>query len=56
MIGIFQKLVEVGTTTGTVTSAHMYENNFISIEGVDHDGKEFSLSLHIKEEEKNDGN
>lgn len=56
MSGIFQKLMEIGITVGTVTSAHMYDDNFISIEGVAHEGKKFSLSLHIKEEEKNDGN
>ena len=54
MSEIFQKLIGIGITLGTITGAHMYDDDLISIEGVAHEGKKFSLSLHIKEEEKND--
>jgi hypothetical protein len=54
MSGIFQKLMDIGITLGTVTAAHMYDNDFITIEGVAHEGKKFSLTLHIMEEEKKD--
>lgn len=55
MSGIFQKLMEIGTKVGNITDAHLYNNDFINIEGVTAEGKKFSLSLHIMEEEK-DGN
>ena len=51
---IFRKLMEISTNVGSITSAHLYDSEFISIEGVTTDGKKFSLSLHIKEEENND--
>lgn len=54
MSGIFQKLMDIGLKLGTVTAAHMYDDDYMNIEGVSHEGKQFSLSLHIKEE-KNDG-
>lgn len=56
MSGIFKTLIETGIKIGTVTDAHMYNGGYINIEGVSHEGKKFSLSLHIKEEDKNDGN
>lgn len=56
MSGIFQKLMEIGLKLGTVTAAHMYDGDYMNIEGLSHEGKQFTLSLHIKEEEKNDGN
>ena len=55
MSGIFQKLMELGLTLGTVTSAHMYGDDYMVIDGVAHEGKKFSLTLNIKEE-KEDGN
>lgn len=54
MSGIFQSLMEVGIKIGTVTDAHLYENNFINIEGVSHEGNKFSLTLNIKEVKNND--
>ena len=56
MSGIFQKLMELGLTLGTVTSAHMYGDDYMVIYGVAHEGKEFRLTLNIREEEKEDGN
>ena len=52
MSGILQKLIEIGITVGEITGVHMYDNDFITIEGVAHEGKKFSLTLNIKEEEK----
>lgn len=54
MSEIFQKLLNIGLKLGDVTAAHLYDNDFINIEGVADGGKQFTLSLHIKEEEKND--
>ena len=54
MSGIFQKLVDIGITIGTVTAAHLYDSSFISIEGVSHEGNKFNLNLHIEEEKEND--
>lgn len=54
MVGILQMLIVVGNTLGTITAAHLYDNDFISIEGVTFEGKEFSVSMHIKEEKNND--
>lgn len=54
MSGIFQKLMELGLTLGTVTSAHMYDDDYMVVEGVAHEGEKFSLNLHIKEENEND--
>lgn len=54
MVGILQKLIEVGNTLGTLADVHMYDNDFINIEGTTFEGKKFSLSLHIKEEKEND--
>lgn len=51
---IFEALLHLAGGVGTITSAHMYDNDFITIEGVAHEGKKFSLTLHIKEEEKED--
>lgn len=50
-----QKLLDIGTELGAITEAHMYKNDFITIEGKTAEGKKFSLTLHI-EEDKNDGN
>lgn len=55
MSSIFQELVEIGRSIGDVTSAHLYDNDFISIDGKTKEGKKFSFTLHITEEEnKND--
>ena len=54
MSGIFQKMIEIGIKIGTITNAHLYDDEFITIEGVSYEGKKFSISLHIKEENEND--
>ena len=54
MADIFQCMIALAKLVGTVTDAHMYGKNFLTIDGKTEDGKAFSLNLHIKEEEKND--
>ena len=54
MSGILQTLIDIGIALGTVTDVHMYDNDFINIEGVAHEGKKFTLTLHLKEETEND--
>lgn len=51
----FRKLCALADNIGTVTSAMMYESGFMNIEGKLDDGKKFTLSMNIEEEEK-DGN
>lgn len=50
----FKKMIEIGTKLGAITDAHMYHNDFTTIEGITAEGKKFILTLHI-EEDKNDG-
>ena len=54
MSGIFQKLFDIGVKLGNITDAHMYDGEFINIEGMTYEGKKFTISLHIKEEKEND--
>lgn len=54
MSGIFQRLLETCVKIGNVSNAHMYDTDFISIEGVTYEGRKYSLNLHIKEETEND--
>ena len=54
MSEIFQKLMNIGLKIGEVTTAHLYDNDFITIEGVTAEGKKFSITLHVTEEEKED--
>ncbi len=53
MFEVFKKLTRVAEEVGTVNSAMMYESGFITVDGKTKDGKKFSLTLSIKEEEKN---
>lgn len=56
MSEIFQKLMNIGLKLGNVTTAHLYENDFITVEGVTTEGKKFSITLHVMEEEtENEG-
>ena len=56
MVNIFSNLIHIGKCVGAVTSANMYNEEFMTIEGKTEDGKKFSITLVIKEEEKKDGN
>lgn len=55
MSGILQKLIELGSTVGKVTEVHMYDEKFLTVEGKSFEGARFTLTMRIKEEEK-DGN
>ena len=46
------EMIRLAEQFGKVTDAHLYHNDFINIEGKTKDGKDFNLSLSIKEEEK----
>ena len=48
----FRKLCHVAESIGTVTQAMMYESGFITIEGKTNDGKNYSITMSFKEEEK----
>ena len=53
MIEILAKMCAIGNELGTVTSAMMYDHAYITIEGETKlEKKKFSITLHIKEEEK----
>ena len=54
MSGIFKTLIDTAINLGIVSNAHMYDNDFITIEGVTYEGKKFSLTMNIKEENEND--
>lgn len=51
----FTKLLAVAAEAGTVTSAMLYDSGFVSIDGETQEGKKFTITMSIKEEEK-DGN
>lgn len=42
---MFINLVGIAKSAGKVTSAHLYGNGFILIEGVRDDGESFSISM-----------
>lgn len=48
---IFEVLLQVASANGNITSAHLYDSDFINIEGECEDGKKFTLSF--RKEEKN---
>ena len=47
--------MDLAERIGTVTEAHMYCSEFITVEGQTHNGKKFTITMNMKEEEKNDG-
>ena len=52
---IFQILIKIAEWVGTVNRANMHNDDFMIVEGTTADGREFHVSLNIREEE-NDGN
>ena len=52
---ILHQLIDIGYAMGDVEGVHMYDTNFLTIDGKTNEGKKFSINIHIKEEEK-DGN
>ena len=55
MMKYFVDLLVTANNAGIVTSAMMYESGFITIDGKTEEGKNFSITMSVKEEEK-DGN
>ena len=55
MSDILCRLIGLGNEVGTVVTALMYDSGFMTVEGTTNDGKKFSITLSIKEEET-DGN
>lgn len=55
MSDILCRLIGLCNEVGTVTSAMMYDNGFITIDGKTNDGKKFSITMSVMEEDK-DGN
>lgn len=53
MSEILRNLVMVGDYIGIVVSAMMYESGFMTVDGKTKDGKKFTITLSIKEEEEN---
>lgn len=49
---LFDVLLRVADSVGTVKSAHLYSADFIRIDGETDEGKPFSITF--REEEKND--
>lgn len=50
---IFQILIKVAEWVGTINRANMHSDDFMIVEGTTADGREFHVSLNIKEAEKN---
>lgn len=55
MSDVLCRLIGLGNEIGTVTSAMMYDNGFMTVDGKTNEGKSFSITLNVKEEET-DGN
>ena len=51
MCEIFEALIHLAAGVGNVTSAMMYDNGFMTVEGKTADGKKYSVTLNIKEDE-----
>ena len=54
MSEIFEALLHLAGGVGKVSNAMMYENGFMTVEGKTAEGKKYSLTLSIKEENEND--
>lgn len=51
MCEIFEALLHLAGGVGTVTSAMMYENGFMTVDGQTAEGKKYSVTLNMKEDE-----
>lgn len=50
----FKKLIEIAEKFGKITSASLYRQGYSTVTGTMENGDTFSLSLDIKEAEKDD--
>ena len=53
MVEIFEALLHLAGGVGKVDSAMMYDHGFMTVEGKTADGKKYSVTLSIKEENEN---
>lgn len=44
----FRELLDLGDDMGMVEAAHMYNDNYCSIDGLDREGNKFTLSLSLE--------
>ena len=52
MTKALHELIYIGNEMGFVECVHMYDTHFMSVEGKTIDGKKFSITINIQEEEK----
>lgn len=52
--GILRKIMEIVELMGNIHDAHLYNNNYISVDGRTRDRKKISITVRIEEEEKDD--
>ena len=50
---ILHQLIDIGMQMGAVDCVHMYDTDFLAVEGRTDVGKKFSITLRLEEEEKN---
>ena len=48
MYECFRDLLVFGEDLGIVDSAHMYNDNYCSVDGIDEEGNKFTLSLTLE--------
>ena len=51
---ILRLSMELAERMGNIHDAHMYDSNFISVDGETSEGKKFSITVRIEEEKEND--
>ena len=51
---ILRTSMELAEKMGAIKDAHMYNNNFISVDGTSGDGTKFSITVKVEEEEQDD--
>ena len=55
-LNIFKMLISIAELVGTIKSADMHSENFMTVEGMTADGRKFHVCLNVsakKEEEEN---
>lgn len=52
MSEIFEALLHLAGGVGEVSSATMYDHSFMTVEGKTAEGKKYSVTLRIEEDEK----
>ena len=48
---IFEVLLRIASANGKITAAHLYSDNFVTIEGECADGKKYTLSFRKEEKD-----